>query len=236
MITLRRARERGHAQLGWLDTWHTFSFADYYDPKEMGFGTLRVLNDDRVAPGSGFPTHGHRDMEIITWVLEGALEHQDSTGGGSVIRPGEVQRMTAGRGIQHSEYNPSQTEATRLLQIWILPEEQGLPPGYEQQRIPHEEMAGRLRLIASRDGRAGSVTLHQDTDVHVARLAAGEQVFHAPAPGRLVYLHVARGEVGLNGQRLAEGDGAKVDAAESLAVRALSAAEVLLFDMPGTIH
>jgi quercetin 2,3-dioxygenase len=236
MITLRPARERGHADLGWLDSWHTFSFADYHDPREMGFGTLRVLNDDRVAPGSGFPTHGHRDMEIITWVLEGALEHQDSAGGGSVIRPGEVQRMTAGRGIRHSEYNPSRTEATHLLQIWILPEEQGLPPGYEQKAIPPEEMAGRLRLIASRDGREGSVTLHQDTDVYAARLAAGEQVFHTPAPGRLAYVHVARGEVGLNGRRLAEGDGAKVGAAEALGLRGLGAAELLLFDMPGTLH
>lgn len=236
MITPRPANARGYANLGWLDTWHTFSFADYHDPEHMGFGTLRVLNDDRVAPGAGFPTHGHRDMEIVTWVLDGALEHKDSLGTGSVIRPGEVQRMSAGSGIRHSEYNPSASQPTHLLQIWILPEAAGMAPGYEQKTIPAGEMAGHLRLIASRDGRDGSVLIHQDTDIRVARLAAGQGVTHVPAPGRLLYVHVARGQVTLNGQPLAGGDGARLHGETQVRIEATADAEVLLFDMPGGLH
>lgn len=236
MITLRPARERGHAHHGWLDTWHSFSFADYHHPRQMGFGSLRVLNDDIIAPGAGFPTHGHRDMEIVTWVLDGALEHKDSLGTGSVIRPGEVQRMSAGTGIRHSEYNPSDTQATHLLQIWILPEAAGLAPGYEQRAIPPRDMAGRLRLIASRDGRDGSVVIHQDTDILVTRLAAGQAVAHTPVPGRLVYVHVASGRVALNGQSLAGGDGARLEGETSLRLQAEADSEVLLFDMAGGLH
>src|SRR5215471_17044859 len=173
MRTLRRSTERGHAQHGWLDSWHTFSFADYYDPKHMGFRALRVINEDRVAPGTGFGTHGHRDMEILTYVLEGALAHRDSMGNGSTIRPGDVQRMSAGTGVRHSEMNPSQVDPVHLLQIWIEPERTGIAPGYEEKNFPEAERRGRLRLIASRDGREGSVSLHQDASVYAGLLEAG---------------------------------------------------------------
>ena len=231
MISLRPAHARGHANHGWLDTWHTFSFADYYDPEEMGYGTLRVINEDRVAPRGGFPTHGHRDMEIVTYILEGALEHKDSLGNGSVITPGEVQRMSAGKGILHSEYNPSADTPVHLLQIWIEPAARGLAPGYEQKRFEPAELQGRLRLVASPLGRAGSVTLHQDTEIHAARLDAGETVTHTLAPGRVAYLHVARGTLTLNGLNMQAGDGAKIRDESRLDIVGVDAAELLLFDM-----
>jgi hypothetical protein len=236
MITLRPAQARGHADHGWLNTWYSFSFADYHDPAEMGWGPLRVINDDRIAPGTGFPTHGHRDMEIITYILDGALAHKDSLGNGSVIQKGEVQRMTAGSGIRHSEETPAGGAATHLLQIWIEPEVRGLTPGYEQIQVPAAEKRGRLRLIASRDGRAGSVTIHQQADVYAALLAAGDRVSHALAPGRLAYLQVARGSVRLNGQAMAAGDGAKVRDETRLEISGESDAEILLFDLPDTTH
>ncbi len=231
MITLRPAHTRGHANYGWLDTWHTFSFADYYDPEEKGYGTLRVLNEDRILPGGGFPTHGHRDMEIVTWILEGALEHKDSLGNGSVITPGELQRMSSGRGIRHSEYNPSTDTPVHLLQIWIEPATRGLAPGYEQKRFAPDALQGRLCLVASPLGREGSVTIHQDTEVYAARLGAGEAVSHVLKPGRLAYLHVARGRLTLNSQSMAAGDGAKVRDEGRLDIVGLDAAELLLFDM-----
>ena len=234
MITLRPAQARGHADHGWLNTWYSFSFADYYDPEEMGWGPLRVINDDRIAPGTGFPMHGHRDMEIITYILEGALEHRDSIGNGSVIRPGEVQRMTAGSGIRHSESTPPGDGATHLLQIWIEPEARGLTPGYEQIAIPAAEKHGRLRLIASRDGRAGSVTIHQQAEVYAALLAAGDSVSHHLGPGRLAYLQVAAGAVTLNGLALGAGDGAKVRDESELEIRGEAEAEILLFGLPQT--
>ncbi len=231
MIRLRPAKARGHANHGWLDTWHTFSFADYVDPRHMGFSVLRVINEDVVAPASGFPTHPHRDMEIITYILEGALEHKDSLGSGSVIRPGEVQRMSAGTGIRHSEFNPSPSESVHLLQIWILPAKQGVTPGYEQKRFEDVELANRLRLVASPDGAEGSVTIHQDARVYAARLQ-GAEVTHALAPKRRAWVQVARGEVSLNGQKLAAGDGAGVEQETMLRFAADKTAELLLFDLP----
>ncbi len=231
MIRIRKGAERGHFNHGWLDTRHTFSFADYYDPAHMGFSVLRVINEDLVAPGKGFPTHGHRDMEIITWILEGALEHKDSLCHGSVIRPGEAQRMSAGTGIRHSEFNPSKAEAVHLLQIWILPNRPGVPPSYEQTRFEDVELANRLRLVASPDGRDGSVTIHQDALVLTARLSGGE-VAHALAPGRRAWVQVARGEIALNGRQLAAGDGAGVEYEPRVVLAAGDAAEVLLFDLP----
>ena len=232
MIAIRRADERGHADHGWLDTWHTFSFADYYDPRFMGFSELRVINEDRVAPGTGFPTHGHRDMEIVTYVLEGALEHRDSLGTGSVIRPGEVQRMSAGTGVQHSEYNASKTEPVHLLQIWIEPSAAGIAPSYEQKTIPEADRRGRLRLIASPDGQDGSVTIHQDARMYAALLAAGDKVEHAAAPGRRLWLQVARGAVTANGQWLGQGDGAAIIDERALIVAGVEPAEIILFDLP----
>lgn len=232
MIELRSSQERGHADHGWLDTYHTFSFADYHDPQHMGFSVLRVINEDRVQPGQGFPTHGHRDMEIVTYVLEGALEHKDSLGNGSVIRPGDVQRMSAGTGVLHSEFNASGEELVHLLQIWILPDRRGLAPSYEQKRFPDSQKRGRLRLVASPDGREGSVTIHQDAYLYATRLEAGEIVTHCLAPGRRAYVHVARGEAELNGQQLSAGDGAKIVAEESVRIRSESGTEVLLFDLP----
>jgi quercetin 2,3-dioxygenase len=233
MITIRKAKERGHADHGWLDTFHSFSFADYWDQRHMGWGPLRVINEDRVAPGTGFPTHAHRDMEIITYVLEGALEHRDSLGTGSVITPGEVQRMSAGTGVRHSEYNASKTEPVHLLQIWIEPARTGIAPGYEQKTFAEAERRGRLRLIAASDGRDGAVTIHQNAEVYATTLARGQRVEHALAPGRLAWLQVARGALLFNGERLGQGDGAAVASERSLTIEALETAEALLFDLPG---
>jgi redox-sensitive bicupin YhaK (pirin superfamily) len=228
MLQVRKARDRGHANHGWLDSWHTFSFADYHDPRHMGFSVLRVINEDRVSPGGGFPTHPHRDMEIISYVLEGALEHRDSLGTGSVIRPGEVQRMSAGTGIRHSEFNHSQSEPVHFLQIWILPNAQGVKPGYEQKRI---EPDGGLRLLASPDGRDGSVTIRQDARVYAARLNGGE-ITHALASGRRAWVQVARGTARINGATLQAGDGAGIEGEPALQLAADESAEVLLFDLP----
>jgi redox-sensitive bicupin YhaK (pirin superfamily) len=231
MITIRPAKERGRTAIDWLDSWHSFSFGDYYDPDHMGFRSLRVINDDRVAPGSGFGMHPHRDMEIVTYVLDGSLQHRDSLGTGSVIRPGEVQRMSAGTGILHSEYNPSPTEAVRLLQIWLLPERRGLKPGYEQRDFPAAQRQGRLRLVASPDGRDESVTIHQDADIHAALLGPGDRVAHRLRPGRHAWLQVARGSVTLNGKPLREGDGAAVSDEPGVEIAAEGPGEVLLFDL-----
>ncbi len=231
MMQLRRSPERGHFDHGWLDTLHTFSFADYYDPRHMHFRTLRVINEDRVAPGAGFPTHPHRDMEIVTYVLEGALQHRDSMGNGSVIRPGDVQRMSAGSGVTHSEYNASESEPVHLLQIWMLPERKGIPPSYEQKAFSEEERRGKLRLVASPDGRDGSVTIHQDNALYVALLGPGESVRHELAPNRHAWLQVARGRVTLNGTELAAGDGAAISQEKFVELRGVQDAEVLLFDL-----
>jgi quercetin 2,3-dioxygenase len=232
MIQIRKGSERGHADHGWLQSWHTFSFADYHDPAEMGWHGLRVINEDIVQPGKGFGMHGHRDMEIVTWILDGALEHKDSMGNGEVIRPGEAQRMSAGKGVLHSEFNPSQEKATHLLQIWIEPNVRGVRPSYEQTFFPTEERRGKLRLVASHDGREGSVTIHQDAALYAALLAPGEAVRHALAEGRHAYLHVARGAVRLNSQSLQDGDGAKIADEENLEIVASEDAEILLFDLP----
>ena len=232
MIELRKANERGHANHGWLDTWHSFSFADYHDPAHVSFGPLRVINEDRVQPGAGFPTHGHRDMEIVTYVLEGALAHQDSMGNGSTIVPGDVQRMSAGKGVLHSEYNHARDEVTHLLQIWIHPDVTGISPGYEQKRFPPEEKRGRLRLIASADGREGSVTIHQDAALYAALLDGEERLIHPLAPGRRAYVHVARGEVTANGRALGPGDALKAVDEPAVTLERGRDAEVLLFDLP----
>ncbi|MGH7293887.1 MAG: pirin family protein, partial [Polyangiaceae bacterium] len=207
MMTLRKAEDRGRSKTDWLDSRHTFSFADYHDPGQMGFGRLRVINDDRVAAGRGFGRHPHRDMEILSYVLDGELEHADSMGNGSIIRPGDVQRMSAGTGVVHSEANHSKTEGVHFLQIWIEPERRGLPPGYEQKAFPEQERRGALRLVASRDGREGSVTVHQDVSLYVALLGPGQAVKAALAPGRRAWVQVARGSVTSTGQVLGEGDG-----------------------------
>jgi quercetin 2,3-dioxygenase len=231
MITVRKSEERGHFDHGWLDTYHTFSFGDYQDPRHMGFRALRVINEDFVKPGEGFGTHPHRDMEILTWILVGELEHKDSMGNGSVIRPGEAQRMTAGTGVTHSEFNPSRENSVHLLQIWILPEAKNLAPGYEQRNFSPEERKNRLRLIASRDGRDGSVVMHQDSSVFAALLDAGQSVEHVPAPGRYAWIQVARGGVGVNGVALAAGDGAAASGESSLRIEAAKDSEILLFDL-----
>jgi quercetin 2,3-dioxygenase len=232
MIQVRRANERGRAAFGWLDSRHTFSFGEYYDPKHMGFGPLRVINDDRVSAGAGFGTHGHSDMEIVSYVLEGALEHKDSLGTGSVMRPGDVQRMSAGTGIRHSEFNPDPNAPVHFLQIWIEPERDGLPPSYEQKHFPLEERRGQLRLVASQSAREGSLAIHRDADVYAAVLDEGKTVTHALRAGRQAWLQVARGEVELNGQPLAEGDGAAISEESRLEIRGRSAdAEILLFDL-----
>ena len=230
MITIRRAGDRGHFDHGWLNTFHTFSFADYHDPAHMGFRSLRVLNDDRVAPGQGFGEHRHRDMEIVSYVLEGALAHKDSMGNSGVIRPGDVQKMSAGTGVQHSEFNGSRTEPVHFLQIWIVPEVRGIAPGYEQKTFPPETRRGKLCLIGSRDGRDGSVTIRQDVDAYASVLEDGQNARHVLAPGRHAWLHVAEGELELNGNRLEEGDGAAVDDQRELAI-AGKGAEFLLFDL-----
>ncbi len=232
MLTLRRAEDRGHADHGWLDTYHTFSFADYYDPRFVGFGPLRVINDDTVAPGRGFPPHSHRDMEIISYVLEGALEHKDSMGNGSVIRPGDVQRMSAGMGITHSEYNASDKTAVHFLQIWLLPWRTGLPSGYEQKYFGDEEKRRRLRLVASPDGTDGSVHIQQDARVFATLLERGETVTHIFANGRKGWLHVARGSAEVNGMPLKAGDGLAIDGEERLRIGSTDRGEVLLFDLP----
>ena len=232
MANLRAASERGRSNHGWLDSAHTFSFSSYYDPRHMGFGPLRVINDDRVVAGAGFETHGHRDMEIISYVLEGALAHQDSLGNGSVIRPGDVQRMSAGTGIQHSEFNHSSTEPVHFLQIWIVPDQVGYAPGYEQKYFSAEEKRGRLRLVASRDGREGSVSLHQDAKVYAALLDGNDAVEFALNSGRLAWIQVARGELRVDGQPLREGDGLALDEPGHVRLDGARAAEVLLFDLP----
>ena len=231
MIAVRKATDRGHANHGWLDSHHTFSFADYYDPAEMGFGSLRVINEDRVAPGMGFGTHPHRDMEIVSYVLEGSLEHRDSMGTGSVIRPGDVQRMSAGTGVTHSEFNGSKSDAVHFLQIWIEPKQRGIKPGYEQKNFSVDDKKGRLRLVASPDGAEGSVVIHQDAWVYAAVLDGADVVTRPVAPANRVYVHVARGEVEVNGKRLGPGDGLKMVAESEVKLSGGVGAEVLLFDM-----
>jgi redox-sensitive bicupin YhaK (pirin superfamily) len=231
MLTVRRAADRGAAEFGWLDSRHSFSFGDYYDPAHMGFGPLRVINEDRVRPSAGFPTHGHRDMEIITYVIDGALEHKDSTGTGSVIRPGEVQRMSAGTGIRHSEFNASAADPVHFLQIWVIPEQLNLAPGYEQKDFPGDKRRNALRLIGSRDGRNGSVTIHQDVDLYASLLAKDETVRHETTPERKIWLQVVRGQVSVNGTDAAPGDGVALEGVEQVVVSATSGAEFLLFDM-----
>lgn len=231
MIEVRRADERGHGQHGWLDTRHTFSFADYHDPEFMGFGPLRVINEDRVVPGRGFGTHGHRDMEIVTYVLDGALEHRDSLGTGSVIRPGDVQRMSAGTGVEHSEFNASESEPVHFLQIWIIPERTGIEPSYEQKRFDAIAEGGRLALVGSRDGRDGSVTIHQDVNLYAGRFN-GEQTASVPIEeGRLVWVHVVRGAITVNGHPLGTGDAAALSAEMAVELSDGEQAEVLVFDM-----
>lgn len=231
MITIRKAEDRGHFDFGWLDTYHTFSFGDYHDPNFMGFSDLRVINEDRVASHTGFPTHGHRDMEIITYVLEGALEHRDSMGNGSVIRPGDVQRMTAGTGVTHSEANSSETEPVHLLQIWILPGARGLKPGYEQKNFTTDEKRDRLRLIASTDGRDGSVTINQDANVYASVLTPGSAVVHQLDAARNGWIQVARGTISINGIDLKQGDGAAISDESAISIAGREQAEVLLFDL-----
>jgi redox-sensitive bicupin YhaK (pirin superfamily) len=231
MVRIRRAAERGQFDHGWLDTRHTFSFAEYRDPEHMGFRSLRVLNEDRVEPGQGFGTHPHRDMEIVTYVLAGALEHRDSMGNGSVIRPGDVQRMSAGTGVTHAEFNASRTDPVHFLQIWIVPERTGLRPGYEQRRFEDAEKQGRLRLVASPDGAEGAVTVHQDARILASRLSPGQEVVHRLAPGRHAWVQVATGAVELDGRRLSAGDGAALSAEPSVALKGLEDAEVLVFDL-----
>jgi len=231
MIKIRKHSERGHAEHGWLDTWHSFSFADYYDPEQMGFSTLRVINDDRIAPGAGFPTHAHRDMEIVTYVLQGALEHRDSMGNGSIIRPGDVQRMSAGSGVTHSEFNASASEPVHLLQIWIMPGVRGIPPGYEQKTFGAEEKRGKCCLIASPDGGQGSVTIHQDVRVYTALLDREHPASHRLSPGRRAYLQVARGAASANGTALEAGDGARIEDESEIRLESDTTGEVLLLDL-----
>ena len=231
MITLRPSAARGHADHGWLQARHTFSFADYFDADHMGFGPLRVINDDRVVGGAGFPTHPHRDMEIITYVVDGALEHKDTTGGGGVIKPGDVQHMTAGTGVRHSEYNHSATDLVHFLQIWIVPEADGLTPSYEQKAFPENERQDTLRLIGSRDGRDGSVVIHQDVDLFASLLSADKSVAFDIKPGRKVWLQIVKGKISVNGQALAAGDGLGLLDAGTINLAAQENAEFLLFDL-----
>jgi len=231
MITLRRSNERGGGDYGWLNTRYTFSFSDYWDPRWMGFRSLRVINEDYVAPASGFPTHPHNDMEIITYVLEGKLEHKDSLGTGSVILPGDGQRMTAGRGIRHSEYNPSKADEVHLYQIWILPEKKGLEPSYEQKSFPTDEKQGKFRLVASPDAKDGSVKINQDARLYVTLLKPGDEVGHTFGRNRHGWLQVAKGTVELNGEKLTQGDGAAISDEKSLTIKAAADSEVLLFDL-----
>ena len=232
MIEIRKSEDRGDANHGWLKSKHSFSFADYYDPRHVGFGPLRVINEDRVAPGAGFGTHGHRDMEIISYVLDGALEHKDSMGTGSVLHYGDVQRMSAGSGVRHSEFNGSQTEPVHFLQIWIQPSVQGIPPSYEEKHFERDEKLGKLRLIASGDGREGSVLIHQDASLYAAILNGGDKLDHALQQGRLGYVHVIRGQVEVNGVALTSGDAVKIGDEDSIGFANADAAELLLFDLP----
>lgn len=232
MITLRRSDERGHADHGWLNSYHSFSFAGYQDSAHMGFGPLRVINEDRVAPGQGFGTHDHRDMEIISYVLSGALAHKDNMGNGSVLRPGYVQRMSAGKGVMHSEFNHSPDERVHFLQIWIEPNVLGIAPGYEETQFDDESKRGKLRLIASADGRDGSVTIHQDASLYASLMNGADNVSHALAPGRKAYVHVVHGEVKVNGQALTTGDAAKLIGETLIELSDAKDAEILLFDLP----
>ncbi|HLU49499.1 MAG TPA: pirin family protein [Planctomycetota bacterium] len=231
MIRLRPANERGHSNLGWLDSRHSFSFGDYHDPAHVGFRTLRVINDDRIAPGMGFGTHPHHDMEILTWVVEGAIEHRDSMGNGSILKPGEMQRMTAGTGVTHSEFNPSQTEPLRLIQIWIRPETRGLTPSYEERSFPVDERRGELVLLAARDARDGALTIHQDVVLYVARLDADDEVSHALQADRHAWVQVVKGELELGEKTLKEGDGAAISNEAEVGLRARTPSEVLVFDL-----
>ena len=231
MITIRKSDERGRANHGWLDTRFSFSFADYFDPEHVQFRTLRVMNDDRVAGGGGFPMHPHRDMEIVTYVLEGALEHRDSMGNGSVIKPGDIQYMSAGTGVTHSEFNASKTYPVHLYQIWMMPEKRGLKPAYDQKNFTEAEKRGKLRLIASPDGREGSVKIRQDNELYATVLSVGDSVKHALKPDRHAYVQVARGSVELNGKPLDTGDGAAISAEKAVELTGVQDAEVLLFDL-----
>lgn len=231
MIQVRKAAERGASRTDWLDSRHSFSFADYHDPKHMGFRALRVINEDRIAPGAGFPSHPHRDMEIITYVLEGAVEHRDSLGTGSVIRPGEIQRMSAGTGIVHSEFNSSRSELLHLLQIWLLPGQRGIAPGYEQRPFDRAAARGKFALLAGPQGDSQAVTIHQDATLAVAILKAGESVIHELARGRYAWIQIARGAVTLDGERLSTGDGAAIEDRGVFTIAASEPAEVLLFDL-----
>lgn len=231
MITVRHRDNRGVVEMGWLSSRHSFSFGHYYDPAHMGFRALRVINEDRVIPGAGFPTHPHRDMEIISYVLDGGLAHKDTLGTSSTIRPGDVQRMSAGTGIRHSEYNASQADPVHFLQIWILPEREGLPAGYEQKTFAEEEKRGRLRLVGSGDGRDGSVTIHQDVDLYATLLEEGGAVTHSLRPGRHAWIQVARGTATVNGRELRAGDGAAVTDETEVTIASGTGAEVLLFDL-----
>ena len=232
MITLRKAGQRGHANHGWLDSHHSFSFADYHDPQHMGFGPLRVINEDRITPGAGFGTHGHKNMEIISYVLAGELAHKDSMGTGSVIRPGDVQRMSAGSGVRHSEFNHSKENGAHFLQIWIQPNVIGVDPSYEEKHFPPSEKEGRLRLVASSDGRDGSITMHQDASLYAGLFDGAQQAGLVLAPGRLAYVHAVRGEVSVNGQMLAAGDAAKLSDEQAVHISGAKNAEVLVFDLP----
>ena len=232
MITLRKAVDRFHTDIGWLNSWHTFSFGDHFDPKHEGFSALRVINDDTVAPGQGFGAHPHRDMEILSYVLEGALQHRDSSGGGGVIRPGEVQRMSAGSGVTHSEFNGSRDEPVHFLQIWLLPGKRGVPPGYEQKKFEFADRRGKLRLLASPGGKDGSISINQDALVYGALVDGGEKVSYELQPKRNAWVHVAQGSVELNGNRLEAGDGAAISDERVLQLTRGQQAEVLLFDLP----
>jgi redox-sensitive bicupin YhaK (pirin superfamily) len=231
MIITRKSSDRGYADHGWLKSHHSFSFADYHDPQQMGWGALRVINEDRVAAGKGFGTHGHRDMEIISYVLDGQLQHKDNMGNGTIIRPGDVQRMSAGTGVRHSEFNPAPDAPVHFLQIWIEPEQTGIVPGYEQKFFTVEDKRGQLRLIASRDGREGSATIHQDASLYACLLNTGEQVSHQIAPDRIAYLHLVSGSVRVNGIPLNTGDAAKIKAEQALLITAVEDSELLLFDL-----
>ncbi len=235
MIKIRRSQERGHANHGWLDSYHSFSFSRYYDPEHMGYSVLRVINEDVIAPAQGFGMHSHKDMEIVTYMLQGAIRHEDSMGNGSVIRAGDVQRMTAGTGVTHSEFNASATEPAHLLQIWLLPERDNIEPGYEEKQFDEAEKQGRWRLIASHDARDGSLLIHQDVDLYATVLAEDERLSYDMEAGRSLYIQVARGSINLSGETLLAGDAAKVDTRQAIELHALAPAELLLFDLPSAL-